>query len=191
MKGSISHFPSIKRISFNIHPVVLLCLIGCASPEDGSPPALTTTTLTHLDSHSPVDATSLPITHLDHSYQTPLLSYLQSTFWWNWWKRRDKKKEIAKTQPHLLDQITLAIPLQPRVDTRNSNSSILNVLLSFVKVLLKKIFPLGVCKVRQSVIFYLFAKSGFFFSSFLNLFQFLIFFYLLYIFSLLSLFVCF
>ena len=41
-------FPSIKRISFNIHPVVLLCLIGSASPKDGSPPALTTTSLTHL-----------------------------------------------------------------------------------------------------------------------------------------------
>ena len=108
MKGSISHFPSIKRISFNIHPVVLLCLIGCASPEDGSPPALTTTTLTHLDSHSLVDATSLPITHLDHSYQTPLLSYILVELV----EEEGQKERKCQTQPHLLDQITLAIPLQ-------------------------------------------------------------------------------
>ena len=57
-------FPSIKRISFNIHPVVLLCLIGSASPKDGSPPALTTTSLTHL---------VLQITHsLTHSHENHL-----------------------------------------------------------------------------------------------------------------------
>ena len=57
-------FPSIKRISFNIHPVVLLCLIGSASPKDGSPPALTTTSLTHL---------VLQITHsLTHSQENHL-----------------------------------------------------------------------------------------------------------------------
>ena len=164
MKGSISHFPSIKRISFNIHPVVLLCLIGCASPEDGSPPALTTTTLTHLDSHSPVDATSLPITHLDHSFQTHPFTIILAIYILveeEGQKERNCQNTASPPGPDHLSNTP------PRVDTCCSKSSILNVLHPFVKVLLKKIFPLGVCKVRQSVIFYLLAKSRFFFSSFL------------------------